>query len=106
LLGIDIPVTGRTWRAVPALLLHPPTMSDTTTAAAMAFVDRLMAPPAPPLSVTYLLDAERRPPVGSEQVLCVPKSSSISCDQAVLVDQAADASLFSDAVLVEVDRLG
>ena len=38
--------------------------------------------------------------------LCVPKTSSTSCDQAVLVDQAADASSFTDAVLAEIDRLG
>ena len=38
--------------------------------------------------------------------LCVPKTSSTLCDQAVFVDQAADASLFPDAVLVEIDRLG
>ena len=38
--------------------------------------------------------------------LCVPKTSSTSCDQAIFVDQATDASLSSDAVLVEVDRLG
>ena len=38
--------------------------------------------------------------------LCVPKTSSTSCDQAIFVDQATDASLFSDAVLVEVDRFG
>jgi transposase-like protein len=38
--------------------------------------------------------------------LCVPKTSSTSCDQAVFVDQATDASLSSDAVLSEIDRLG
>jgi hypothetical protein len=36
--------------------------------------------------------------------LCVPRISSTSCDQAVFVDQATDASLFPDAVLVEVGR--
>ena len=38
--------------------------------------------------------------------LCVPKTSSTSCDQAIFVDQATDVSLSSDAVLVEIDRLG
>jgi hypothetical protein len=38
--------------------------------------------------------------------LWVPITSSMSCDQAVFVDQAADVSVSSDAVLVEVDRLG
>ena len=38
--------------------------------------------------------------------LCVPKTSSTSCDQAVFVDQATDMCLSSDAVLVEIDRLG
>jgi len=38
--------------------------------------------------------------------LCVPKTSSASCDQAIFVDQATEASLFADAVLVEIDRFG
>ena len=38
--------------------------------------------------------------------LCVPKTSSTSCDQAVFVDQATDSSLFSDAVVIEIDRFG
>ena len=38
--------------------------------------------------------------------LCVPITSSTSCHQVIFVDQAADLSVFSDAVLAEVDRLG
>ncbi len=38
--------------------------------------------------------------------VCVPRTSSTSCDQAIFVDQATDASLSSDAVLIEIDRLG
>jgi hypothetical protein len=37
-----------------------------------------------------------------DEELCVPKTSSTSCDQAVFFDQAAAMSLFSDAVLVEI----
>jgi hypothetical protein len=40
------------------------------------------------------------------RTVCVPKTSSTLCDQAIFVDQAADASLFPDAVLVEIDRFG
>jgi hypothetical protein len=36
----------------------------------------------------------------------VPKTSSTSCDQAIFVDRATDASVSSDAVLAEIDRLG
>jgi hypothetical protein len=36
----------------------------------------------------------------------VPETSSMSCDQVVFVYQATDASLSSDAVLVEIDRFG
>ena len=36
--------------------------------------------------------------------LCVPKTSSTSCDQAIFVDQASDVSVFLDAVQVEVGR--
>jgi hypothetical protein len=38
--------------------------------------------------------------------LWVPITSSTSCDQPIFVDHATDLSLFSDAVLAEVDRLG
>jgi hypothetical protein len=38
--------------------------------------------------------------------LCGPKISSASCDQPIFVDRPADASLFADAVLAEVDWLG
>jgi hypothetical protein len=40
------------------------------------------------------------------QTVWVPITSSTSCDQPIFVDHATDASLFSDAVQVEVDRLG
>ena len=36
----------------------------------------------------------------------VPKTSSASCDQAIFVDQATEASLSCYAVLLEVDRFG
>jgi len=38
--------------------------------------------------------------------VCVPKTSSTSCDQAVFVDQATGVSLPSDAVPVVIDRFG
>jgi hypothetical protein len=40
------------------------------------------------------------------RALCVPKTSSMSCDQVILVDQATGASAFSDAVVVEIGSLG
>ena len=43
---------------------------------------------------------------GDPGELCVPKTSSTSCDQAIFVDQATDASLSSDAVVLKVDRFG
>ncbi len=46
-----------------------------------------------------------RPIIGTSS-LCVPKTSSTSCDQVIFVDQATDARLSSDAVLTEIDRLG
>jgi hypothetical protein len=36
----------------------------------------------------------------------VPKTSSKSRDQVVLVDHAAGAGLFPDAVLLKIDRFG
>jgi hypothetical protein len=38
--------------------------------------------------------------------LYVPETSSMSCDQVVFVYQATDASLSSDAVIVEIGRFG
>ncbi len=38
--------------------------------------------------------------------LCVPKTLSTSCDQAIFVDQATDASVPSDVVLLKVDQFG
>ena len=38
--------------------------------------------------------------------LCMPKTASTSCDQAIFVDQATGACLCSDAVLAGVDWLG
>jgi hypothetical protein len=43
---------------------------------------------------------------GACRDLCVPITSSTSCDQAVFVDQATDLSLSSDAVQVEIGWLG
>jgi hypothetical protein len=42
----------------------------------------------------------------AQYTLWVPKTSSTSCDQAIFVDQATDASVSSDAVLLKVDRFG
>jgi hypothetical protein len=36
----------------------------------------------------------------------VPKNSSASRDPAIFVDRAADAGVFSDAVLLKIDRFG
>ena len=43
---------------------------------------------------------------GNDTFLCGPKTSSTSCDQAIFVNQATDASLLPDATLAEVDWLG
>jgi len=43
---------------------------------------------------------------GREQCLWVPKTSSASGDQAIFVNQATDASVSSDAVLLKIDRFG
>ena len=42
----------------------------------------------------------------SRLILCVPKTSSTSCDQVIFADQTTDASLSSDPVLTEIDWLG
>jgi hypothetical protein len=39
-------------------------------------------------------------------ILWVPTISSTSRDQAIFVDRATDASMSSDAVLLEIDRFG
>jgi hypothetical protein len=50
--------------------------------------------------------ATNEPQPRTTVILCVPITSSTSCHQAIFVDQAADPSLSSDAVQVEIDRLG
>ena len=52
----------------------------------------------------WTVDVVGRPRL--RRTLCVPKTSSTSCDQAIFVDQATDASVSSDAVLVKIDRFG
>ena len=42
----------------------------------------------------------------TRQALWVPRTSSTSRDQAIFVDQATDASVSSDAVLLEIDWFG
>jgi hypothetical protein len=44
--------------------------------------------------------------MGRSLLLWVPKTSSMSCDQAIFVDQATDTSVSSDAVLLKIDRFG
>ena len=38
--------------------------------------------------------------------LCVPRTLSTSCDQAVFVDHATDASVSPDVVSLKIDRFG
>src|ERR1022692_4730924 len=54
-----------------------------------------------------------RPPASAPErcesataTLCVPKTSSTSCDHAIFVDQATGANVSSDAVLLKIDRFG
>jgi hypothetical protein len=58
-------------------------------------------------------DLLQGPPAGIGEVairvahhLCVPKTPSTSCDQAIFVDRAAVESLSSDAVLLYFDWSG
>ena len=46
------------------------------------------------------------PITGPKITVWVPETSSTSCDQAIFVDYAADASVPSEAVLLEVYRVG
>ena len=63
---------------------------------------RLLVAAMDELLCTYRVPACR----SSHRILWVPKTSSKSCDQAIFVDQATDASLPPDAVLVEIERFG
>jgi hypothetical protein len=38
--------------------------------------------------------------------VCVPRTLSMSCDQAVFVDHATDASVSPDVVSLKIDRFG
>ena len=48
----------------------------------------------------------RTPGKGAARSLWGPRTSSMSCDQAVLVDHATDANVSSDTVLLKIDRFG
>jgi hypothetical protein len=82
-----------TWEITPDLVtLDGPTWEATLAAVLDNVRDELGLPP------TTKLRAELH--------VCVPKTSSASCDQAVFVDQARGAGLSLDAVPVEIDRYG
>ena len=51
-------------------------------------------------------EAETKVSLSHQHMVCVPITSSMSCDQPILVDHATDVSVSSDTVLVEVDRGG
>jgi hypothetical protein len=53
-----------------------------------------------------LLDRRRRELPSVSVAVVRAETSSKSCDQAIFVDHGTSASLFSDAVLVEIDQLG
>jgi hypothetical protein len=42
--------------------------------------------------------------IQADQQVCVPGTSSTSCDQAIFVDHAIDASVSSDAVSFKINR--
>jgi hypothetical protein len=67
-------------------------------------IARLRASPSPRGRLRHRGD--QHPAGYSAAALYVPKTSSTSCHQAVLVDQASGAGLPSDAVPVEIDRFG
>src|SRR5450631_1334926 len=61
------------------------------------------------LWLRHLLSHARIGSVRSEAAgltLCVPRTSSTSCDQVVFVDWATSASVSSYAVLLKIDRFG
>src|SRR3979411_1667181 len=60
----------------------------------------------PPHLTSRVTPAKMNGSVASCYRVCVPKTSSKSCDQAIFVDQATGASLSSDAVPLKIDRFG
>ena len=57
-------------------------------------------------AITWSRSASRVAMVRAVWGVCVPKTSSTSCDQAIFVDHAIDASVSSDAVSLQIDRFG
>jgi hypothetical protein len=91
-----------------AVRAEPPTLNASAPAAALS-AGRPQAPTSPAGAARQSGDAHhaaRHTTAAVPVILCVPKTSSTSCDQAIFIDQSTDTSLFSDAVLIEVDRLG
>jgi putative transposase len=53
-----------------------------------------------------LRTAIQAPRMNAIYELCVPRTLSASCDQAVFVDHATDASVSPDVVSLKIDRFG
>ncbi len=57
--------------------------------------------------IGYVTVPDTAPLLSQAQLaLCVPRTLSTSCDQAVFVDHATDASVSPDVVSLKIDRFG
>ncbi len=98
--GFDISLAGG-WIEV-ASIVHPPGEVVVKVGQAGAFgagLDEVQQ------AVDVAESAVRRR-AAAVPALWVPRTSSTSRDQAILVDQTTDASLSPDAVLFKIDRFG
>ena len=73
----------------------------------MAAQHRVLVPEYQQFSILHHVPAERQDSEAEYLAnLCVPKTSSRSCDQAIFVDQATDANVSSAVVLLKIDGFG
>jgi hypothetical protein len=68
-----------------------------------SLLDELQAPEAREQAAALAARAAAQSAVDD---LCVPRTLSTSCDQAVFVDHATDASVSPDVVSLKIDRFG
>jgi hypothetical protein len=66
----------------------------------------LSLPAYVPSQALAAIAVAERDGAGVALVVWVPRTSSASCDQAVFVDHAADASVSPDVVSLNIDRFG
>ena len=83
--------------------VNPDASRQAAVESALVLLERMGVSPA---DLAAVPQPRKTVPTFAEYVLCGPRTLSTSCDQAVFVDHATDASVSPDVVSVKIDRFG